>query len=298
MSRASTRDAPRANREGDAGLDDERHRDAIVGLNEVESEATLVCPSAIDGSPLLYRNLVDLLGSRARVFGFDARSPLLRHRFHRSLTEAAQHYVEELRRARPRGPYWLFGFSAGGLVALEMAYELTAAGCQVPLVVLGDTKTADPRARKPNDVLAWIVFAEIFCGTEVKQAIGWGPDSGNEFWSLADDDKLRLLGRLRAADGSAAAYDVESIERDYLVFTDYLRTYTYHEPRQYTGPVAYLSTGIPRPVVERWVAPLRLTSSTIVDIGVTHHLQLVQHPGVEKTAEFIAERIASHARHH
>jgi acetoacetyl-CoA synthetase len=55
------------------------------------------------------------------------------------LDEMAFYAIGLMRAARPLGPYLLVGYSAGGLVALEMAQQLTAAGHQVPLVVLLDT---------------------------------------------------------------------------------------------------------------------------------------------------------------
>lgn len=51
----------------------------------------------------------------------------------------AEHYIRELRQVRPRGPYFLGGYSFGGIVAFEMACQLVAQGESVPLVALFDT---------------------------------------------------------------------------------------------------------------------------------------------------------------
>jgi acetoacetyl-CoA synthetase len=55
------------------------------------------------------------------------------------LTEMAAHAIGVMRQVRKEGPYRLVGYSAGGLVALEMARQLTADGHDVPLVILLDT---------------------------------------------------------------------------------------------------------------------------------------------------------------
>lgn len=55
------------------------------------------------------------------------------------LDEMAGYAIGLIRAVRPRGPYLLVGYSAGGLVALEMAQQLRADGHAVPLVVLLDT---------------------------------------------------------------------------------------------------------------------------------------------------------------
>jgi thioesterase domain-containing protein/acyl carrier protein len=51
----------------------------------------------------------------------------------------ATHYIEELRLVQPKGPYFLIDYSWGGLIAYEMAQQLTASGEAVELVGLVDT---------------------------------------------------------------------------------------------------------------------------------------------------------------
>ena len=61
--------------------------------------------------------------------------------------DIAEHFLEELRHVRPKGPYVLCGFSFGGLVAFEMAKRLRASGEQVPALVLFDTYEPEEFAR-------------------------------------------------------------------------------------------------------------------------------------------------------
>ena len=58
---------------------------------------------------------------------------------HRSIEDMARAYVEEIRALRPHGPYFLAGYSGGGVVAFEMAQQLEALGEEVPLLVFFDT---------------------------------------------------------------------------------------------------------------------------------------------------------------
>ena len=57
----------------------------------------------------------------------------------RTVEAIATSYVRQLKEARPRGPYLLCGYSFGGIVAFEMAQQLTAMGDSVPLLVMMDT---------------------------------------------------------------------------------------------------------------------------------------------------------------
>jgi thioesterase domain-containing protein len=56
-----------------------------------------------------------------------------------SIEEMAAAYLREIRQLQPQGPYLLGGYSGGGLVAFEMARQITAAGDTVALVVMFDT---------------------------------------------------------------------------------------------------------------------------------------------------------------
>lgn len=51
----------------------------------------------------------------------------------------AEHFIREMRQVRPHGPYYLGGYSFGGIVSFEMACQLVAAGESVPLVALFNT---------------------------------------------------------------------------------------------------------------------------------------------------------------
>ncbi|MGC4095733.1 MAG: thioesterase domain-containing protein [Nitrospira sp.] len=48
----------------------------------------------------------------------------------------ASHYVEQIRRVRPNGPYSIVGSCTGGLIAYEMAQQLVTDGEDVALVVM------------------------------------------------------------------------------------------------------------------------------------------------------------------
>lgn len=76
------------------------------------------------------------------------------------IEDMAAFYVQEIRQVQPRGPYLLAGWSMGGMIALDMARRLQAAGHAVPLVMLLDTylTTADYEQQDLGDetVMRWI----------------------------------------------------------------------------------------------------------------------------------------------
>jgi amino acid adenylation domain-containing protein len=56
-----------------------------------------------------------------------------------SVEEIAADYIEEIRALQPSGPYFLLGYSFGGLVAYEMARQLAAQGERIALLAMVDT---------------------------------------------------------------------------------------------------------------------------------------------------------------
>jgi pimeloyl-ACP methyl ester carboxylesterase len=55
------------------------------------------------------------------------------------MEDLAADYVAAVREIQPQGPYQLGGWSAGGLIALEMAQQLRDQGQQIELLALLDT---------------------------------------------------------------------------------------------------------------------------------------------------------------
>lgn len=83
------------------------------------------------GAFFYYRKLAHLLGPDQPSYGI--RSP---QEPFTDLEQMAGHYVRELMRFQPDGPYLLGGFCFGGIVAFEMAVQLRRRGCEVGLLAL------------------------------------------------------------------------------------------------------------------------------------------------------------------
>jgi thioesterase domain-containing protein len=97
-----------------------------------------VIPGA-HGNPLPYAAFARFLGSDQPVYvfqsvGFEGQmKPLER------IEAIAEHFIGEIRKVQPRGPYRLAGFCVGGLVAFEIAQQLIASGEEPPLLALVET---------------------------------------------------------------------------------------------------------------------------------------------------------------
>jgi thioesterase domain-containing protein/acyl carrier protein len=88
---------------------------------------------------MYFRDLLKDLKSDRPVFGLQPPALDGKHRIPRTITSMAADYVTEIQRVRPRGPYFLAGYSFGGLVTFEIAQQLIREGEQVSFLGLIDT---------------------------------------------------------------------------------------------------------------------------------------------------------------
>lgn len=101
--------------------------------------APFFCVHGAGGNVMNLRDVARGLSPEQPVYGVQARGvdgdelPL------EDIAAMAADYLAEIRQAQPEGPYLLGGYSGGGVVAYEMAQQLTAAGKPVGLLVLFDT---------------------------------------------------------------------------------------------------------------------------------------------------------------
>nr|WP_256381140.1 non-ribosomal peptide synthetase [Myxosarcina sp. GI1] len=111
--------------------------DSVVKLKEGTTPPLFLVHDA-DGETILYLNLAQHLKPEQTVYGLrpysQAGSPFL----HTRLSEIVAHYVREIRKVQPQGPYAIGGLCAGGVLAFEIACQLQAEGEQVPLVAIID----------------------------------------------------------------------------------------------------------------------------------------------------------------
>lgn len=104
-----------------------RKRTALVSVQGTGSRPPIFCVHTHTGSVLFCRDFPKQLGGDQPVLGLQSQcisggSPQF------SVEQMASRYIEEMKSVQPDGPYRLFGYSFGGLVAFEMACRLSQRG--------------------------------------------------------------------------------------------------------------------------------------------------------------------------
>lgn len=112
---------------------------SLVPLRPGGSKPPLFLMHSHGGNVLEYHPLAERLDSDQPVYALQARGLDGRIVKDPSIEEMAAAYLEEIRSLQPQGPYFLGGFCFGGLLALEAAQQLVAAGEEVALVAILQT---------------------------------------------------------------------------------------------------------------------------------------------------------------
>jgi thioesterase domain-containing protein len=177
-----------------------------------------------------------------------------------SVGEMAAWYVDAIRAAQPEGPYYLGGYSMGGLIAHEMARRLREMGEEVALLALIDS----PAIHLPEELAGLDVrpvrYAELL------------EDSGDADAS-AGEAELPALARVREAHTAAVLS---------------------HAPGAYDGPVVYLrATGQIAGLADAVASWRRFAAEVEVHDVPGDHFSIVREPNVRELARVLGAAIST-----
>lgn len=111
----------------------------ILPLTVASQRPPIFLAHGIGGTILSLVPLAASLESSHAIYGMQApgvdglAEPLNR------IETMAQYHLEAIRRVQPRGPYFLIGYSLGGLIALEIARRLSEGGEEIGSLLMLDT---------------------------------------------------------------------------------------------------------------------------------------------------------------
>jgi acetoacetyl-CoA synthetase len=213
------------------------------------------------------------------------------------IEEMAEYSIGVIKTIWPRGPYLLVGFSMGGLVALEMAQQLSAAGHDVPLVVLLDTYPSRQ---------TWPLRCDLEILTRHTIKVMWSLKQYRPMRALRE-----VIRRIHSLSGYLAASGVKLLPMAPIVPGGtspasrrvHLATFTAGEayrPSRYPGKVVFIQPGELLNPTPR--APTQVWRKFLLDLEVrrvpgTTHLGLVE-AGAADTAAEISNYLAQAMQRH
>ncbi len=121
---------------------------ALVPLQKGNgTKPILFCVHGVGGNVLGYNALVRYLPPDQPFYAIQGQGLNRKQKPITNMQEMAAYYVKEIRTVQPHGPYYLSGYSFGGVAAFEMACQLEAAGERVAMLVMFDSD-------RPNTTLS------------------------------------------------------------------------------------------------------------------------------------------------
>ncbi|NET73537.1 MAG: AMP-binding protein, partial [Sphaerospermopsis sp. SIO1G2] len=122
----------------------------LVKIQSGGAKPTLFCAHPIGGNVLEYYSIAKYLGEEQPVYGLQSigldgkQAPLTK------LEDMAKEYIKEMKSVQPEGPYYLLGYSFGGMLAFEIAQQLYRQGDTIAALVLLDRRNSQFKALRPS----------------------------------------------------------------------------------------------------------------------------------------------------
>jgi thioesterase domain-containing protein/non-ribosomal peptide synthetase component F len=214
----------------------------IVPLRAGEGRKPLFVIHCGGGNVLRYQNFVAALPEGRAVYGITA-PPLEEIDDTTTVEQLAKRYVTEMIAVEPNGPYCLAGHSFGGLVAYEMAVELTRQGKEIEMLGIFDTACPTYYRALPSAVrmrMKLVHLVEVATRYAKLLFKGHFGEMRTRLTDSAENYARKARWHLRKRRGNAGSAEQPDIP-DYLSeFNQVARRYT--PPRLAAGIVLFHAT--------------------------------------------------------
>ena len=242
--------------------------DAFAVLLPLRSQgyrSPLFCLHPGGGIGWSYRGLTKHLGPECPIYAVQARGLSREESRPTSVEEMAADYVEQIRSVQPVGPYYLLGWSFGGLVAHAVATQLQQRGQPIALLTMLDAYPKEPHSPPPDDGDKRALMSGLL------GMFGCDPESlGDAPWTSAQIvDLLRRRGSVLAGfEERHIASIIETAINNVRLALDFTPTTFHGDILLFNAAIKPYEVG-PRPVLWR---PYVMGEIDSRDITTTHDL--------------------------
>lgn len=201
----------------------------LVPIKKAEGRPPLFCLHPAGGEVWLYQELADLLERDQPIYGVQSQALQVSASEQTSIQSMARTYMMALRERQPEGPYHLFGWSMGGVLAVAVAAELEQAGQQVAFVGLLDAYlAAEEQERDPLEGLGAAFAGSLFQAFALL-SVEEQAELRSELLALSGNERVKralVWGKERRSlpdyiSEETLAAQVALIETHSLLLTDY-----------------------------------------------------------------------------
>jgi thioesterase domain-containing protein/aryl carrier-like protein len=205
-------------------LDDVDPFGTMLCLNPSGDRAPLFCVHSGVGFSLPYIGLAPHIDAHP-IYGIQSPSITELAPMPATIEALAADYIVRMKRIRPEGPYHLLGWSFGGMLAHEIAVQLTETGDEVGLLANLDAYPPSEADRRGDDqdMLSWVVELvghdkSEFAGRALtpRDIVDVLRRDRNPLAGLGADDESRVDSWAPYVDGSVAIRRIECAHEDLM----------------------------------------------------------------------------------
>ncbi len=227
----------------------------LIALRTGGKLPPLFCFPPANGVAWVYGGLLPYLDDRP-VYGLQDPAVVADTDRLSTIDEFADRYIAEIRRVTPRGPYYLLGWSLGGVIAFAVAQKLRADGDEVAFLGLMDPAAGALYEEQVSAVEHAALVAELRADWEQLRG-------GNGAESAADETLAAQFAEVSDLTGLARRM-IDAFAAGAELLAD-------HEPGEVDAPVLFFTARRERPerITEYWRQ--RVSGDFVnIDVDVEH----------------------------
>ncbi|MGK8521469.1 polyketide synthase Pks13 [Nocardia asteroides] len=245
------------------------------------------------GNTLVYEPLLKRLPADTPMYGFE--------RVDGAIEERARQYVPELRKLQGDGPFVLYGWSLGAVLAMASAQILRAEGADVRVVGLIDLAIpSEPEDNSPEERIRRIERYQAFAKKTYNVQGELPPEQLRELAAASDDEQIKMITDLVKMTGAKIPGGVLEHQRTSWIENRALQQV---RPSRYDGDVVlYLADRYHDGAIElepRYAdrLPNGGWDEYIPQLEVVHipgdHLQIIDEPRIGKIGADLTAKLAA-----
>jgi thioesterase domain-containing protein/acyl carrier protein len=258
----------------------------LIAIQPNGSRPPLFCIHPSGGGVLCYVELARELGLDQPFYAIESPGLDERHEPSDRLEDMAARYIEMMRDVQPHGPYFLGGWSMGGVIAYEAARQLIGQGDEVATVVLIDSWLPRPEdASKGLEEGSGAFLGELIWHVFGRQV----PVSEEVLKDLEPDERLKYIWeQAKLANIIPADVKISNLRCLIDVFQTNVRALQNYAPKSYPGRVALFRASEHDPEVFRdmpvdWKDVVRDGLKTYTIPG--NHFSIMKSPQVQELSQ-------------
>ena len=267
----------------------------VVPINPHGNRPPLFCIHPDGGTVFCYQHLAHYLNPKQPFYGIESIGINPQRESHTNVEQMATHYIQELKNIQSHGPYFLSGWSFGGLIAFEMAQQLTAQGEQIAFLCLIDIY--------PPAVYAVPEIESEDDDAELVALIGEDLDlCSAEFQQLAPTDRLiYAVEQAKQKNLIPVSVDIAEVRRILMVQwlnTQALKNYT---PQYYSGSIVLFTASDRHPAIKQGIDSESSWNQLVKQVETFlmpgNHHSMIQPPHVQSLAQQLQESLDKAQKH-